>query len=296
MRSFPLAVLAAVLLVSLTACNPFTDPYHEEIREGGVTARSAEQLVASIEGVTAVRFESVEWYSPGEGGMFSSAGVSPVLSVTIDPQWSIADPQGLLEFLAATAWSVNDRFPKGQVVLALTGGVDQVFDWQAVVREVFGNDSVVIGSLQSDVEAAIPESAQPMAINTDAYGERFGRWPSEPVAVPDGLLVNEPPTITIVPAISDPGMHEFELALSDPDCLWVEFTRGRGGLGQYSGEVQAQIVDGSGTDVATIVVDPFDEHDRVCFPEGERPANTRVTLTTTPAEGFTDVTVTVGLD
>ncbi len=108
--------------------------------------------------------------------------------------------------------------------------------------------------------------------------------------------MNEPPTITIVPAIGDPSMHEFELDLSEPDCLWVEFVRGRGGLGLYQGEVQATIVADDGAEVASITIDAFDEHDRVCFPEGERPDNTRVTLTTTPAEGFTDVTVTVGLD
>jgi hypothetical protein len=113
--------------------------------------------------------------------------------------------------------------------------------------------------------------------------------------VPSGLLAHTPPTITMVPAISDAWMNEHSLQDSDdpqPDCFWVEFERGSGGAGDYLGTVEATVYDEQGA-IDRVELITADSYARICYPEGSRPRNASITLMTEPALGFSDVTVTI---
>ena len=290
MRLIP-SLLVAALFLSLTACSPFSDPYVEELRDGGTTPAAAEELIGSIEGVSAVDYQTIEWYSPGEGGLFSSSGMSVLLNVTIDPQYSIADPAGWLEFLAATAWSVNDHYPVGDVVIALTGGADRVFDWTSVARDVFDDDELrLISILGYEVGSEVAETAVPIAVGTATYGRVFGRWPSEPVPLPAGLLANVPPTITIVPAINELNTYlQEDPAEREPECIWVSFRRGEGGMGAYLGDVSVTVLDADQVEVESEVVSDNSIYADFCYPIGQRPEDPSVRVVTEPAEGFSDV-------
>ena len=287
---------AAIVLATLTACNPFTDPYTDEQRDGGVTPEAAEALINSLEGVTDADYETVSWYSPGEGGLFSSEGMDVVLSVTVDPEYSVADPEGWLRFLAATAWSVNDRFPKGDVIIALTGGQDRVFDWQTIARDVFDDDSLNTDRVRLDLRDSIPEDAVVITVFVGSYGDLFGRWPTEPVQPDDGLIAHEPPTISVVPAISDAYMNEHTIQDDDelyPDCFWVEFTRGVGGAGTFTGAVDITVLDSDGEFSKSTRLEGDASSERLCYTTGNRPPDASIILVTSPADGFTDVTETL---
>jgi hypothetical protein len=287
---------ALLLIAALAGC---TSPYHEEKRDGGVTPTVAEGLLLGIEGVSAANYETVSWYSPGEGGAFSASGMAIVFSVTVDPEHSVADPEGWLRFLAATAWSVNDHLPRGDVVIALTGGKDVFFDWTAVASEVLDVDERSIDAtfLQHEVEDAISVGAVPIVVDASAYGAVFGRWPSEPVSVPAGLLANEPPAKTTRQPITDLVLTEWS---SDgdpplPDCLGLTYMRQESGLGRYDGEVVVTVHSEDGTPGKVDTGDGDARRADFCYAEGRRPANAYVTVEAQPAGGFEEFTTTVRL-
>ena len=290
MRSLVTAVAASVLLVSLTACNPFTDPYEDHQRDGGISPSQAEETLLGIEGVINADYGTYEWYSPGEGGLFSSSGMDVVLTVTIDPEYSVDDHEVFLEYLAATAWSVNDHYPKGSVVIQLIGGEDVNYDWQSVAQEVFPG---LEGFGHAGSEGYDPEDVEwfvggrALTIYAEAYGDRFGRWPTDEVEPPDGLLKHEPVTAILYPAITD-----LTVTISDGErpCYSVRFVRS-GQSAQFYGPVTATLVSEDGVELDSDTTSNAN-YIVFCFDEDDLPDGASVDVSTGEYDGheFTPVT------
>lgn len=285
------AAVSVVALLALTACG---STYTDVQRDGGVTPAQAEQVLMSIEGVSAAHYSTFEWYSDGEGGAFSSEGMDVILTIEVDAEHSIADPTEFLTFLAETVWSVNDHYPAGAVIIALTGGVSARFDWVPVAAEVFDNPDIsYLGYIEhSGVREAVGAGV-PIALSSSQYGARFGQWPSEPVPIPVGLLRDEPVAVQSVAAIGDVKMYEYSSTFV---CQRVLFTRNLGDPGLYPGVVTVEYFGGGGASIGTVSVafDALDyepESDVADWCNDDRPV--RATLTTESVDGFDDVTIDV---
>lgn len=280
-------------MTTLTGCDALHHEYVDVQRDGGTTPAAAEEAIESIDGVTSAAYATVETYSPGEGGMFSSEGMSVVLAVTIDPEHSIADPQEFLDFLGATAWSVNDRYPDGQVVIALTGGIDRNFDWAPIASAAFGEDYSSVDHAFDLDDYSLLKDAEIIAISTETYGERFGRWPSDAVDTPDGLLLDQPPVLVDVPAILEPEFYNYAASSTDL-CTRVEFERAIGGVARYDGVVTTTIYSASGSILASGDQVGDGAFTSYCF-GAERPDGIYATVETAPADGFIAVSETISL-
>jgi len=276
------AIAASVLLVTLTACNPFTDPYEDQQRDGGITPAAAESALLSIEGISAAEYGTYDWYSPGEGGLFSASGMDVVLTVTVDPEFSVEDHAAFFEHLAATAWSVNDHYPKGAVVIQLLGGEDVNYDWLSVAQQVFptltrfGNAT---SAGYDDEDAEWYRGGRLLTVGANAYGELFGRWPSEPVDPPSGLLDHEPFTPILEPAIVDLRLTITDRADEDESCYYLSFVRS-GQSVTYSGEVTAVLRSASGNELQTEVIATHASYKFFCFDSDALPKNASVDVAT----------------
>jgi len=289
-----LPVLAASVVLLLTACNPFTNPYEDHQRDGGITPDQAEEALLSIEGVSDADYGTYEWYNPGEGGMFSSSGMDVVLNITIDPEYSIADHEAFLEYAAATAWSVNDHYPKGSVVIQLVGGEDLNYDWEPVAADVFPGvrgftDAASMGWDEEDAEWYI--GGRVLSVSAATYGERFGEWPGDEVDAPSGLLANVPVTAIVLPAITD-----LRLIVDAESCYFLSYERS-GETASYSGDVTVTLRDSAGAELQTEVVTDQGIFARFCFDEGDLPEGATADVSTGPddAHEFLPVTETVDL-
>jgi hypothetical protein len=290
------AVAASTLLVALTGCGYFTDPYTDYERSGGVSPEQAEETILEIEGMTDATYGTYEWYSPGEGGLFSSSGMDVVLTVTIDPEYSVDDHDALLEFLAATAWSVNDHYPKGTVTIQLIGGEDLDYDWLPAARKQFdGLTSFWEAGSQSPYgPAEWDEGGRALSISTDTYGERFGRWPSAEVDAPPHLLAHTPVTPIVLPAITDLALT---VEVGDENtCYRLTFVRNGPGA-VYYGEVTTSLLSANGDELQTEVLDEDREYQWYCFEKDEFPEDASVLVSTGEYDEheFTAVNETVEL-
>jgi len=158
-----ITLLASLLL---TACS---DPYKPESNHGrGQDYQVAEAQVEAIEGVSDASFTVSEWYSPGEGGMFSSSGLDFYLKVTIEDGYRVKDHVKLLRFLSETIWSVNNNSPKGKINIEVIGGIDQNFHWETAIDEAYpdGASATVIGDR--------------FYMNSVTYTKIYGDWPINP--------------------------------------------------------------------------------------------------------------------
>ena len=276
------AVAASLLLVVLTACNPFTDPYEDHQRDGGIAPAQAEKALLSIEGISDAEYGTYSWYSPGEGGLFSSSGMDVVLTVTVDPEYSIADEAAFFEYLAATAWSVNDHYPKGTVVIQLIGGEDVNFDWLSVAQEVFPdlkNFSSASSAGYDDEDAEWYRNGRVLGVSANAYGERFGRWPTDEVDPPRGLLDHAPVTPILEPAI-----YDLHLTITDEDedgesCYHLSFQRS-GQSEVYAGEVTTVLRSASGAELQTEVTSTHASYEFFCFDADALPKDATVDVST----------------
>ena len=289
-------LLAAVLiagLATLTGCEGILySTYHEQERDGGVTPAAAEELLLSVDGISAADYSTFLWESDGEGGLFASEGMDVILNVTIDPEWSIADPTDFLAFLAATAWSVNDHYPDAEVIIAVNGGISATFDWGPVAGEVFGTDTLYGTSSYVEYSGVVDAvgSGTPIAVYASQYGTTFGRWPSEPVDAPSGMLVNEPPVVETVPAIANPILYEIAMG---GECYRVLFDRGIGDAGTFAGTVTVDLLTVGGDLIETVAVDDPESNADFCFAPGTRPATVGAVVTTEEQDGFEPVSAFV---
>ena len=280
-RLAPIA-LAAVLLASLTACNPFTDPYEDQQRDGGVTPASAENELLAIDGISDAEYGTYEWYNPGEGGLFSSSGMDVVLTVTVDPEYSVADDAAFLDYLAATAWSVNDHYPKGSVVIQVIGGADANYGWLSVAHELFPTlkSFRTPQSAGYDVEdAEWYRGGRTLAVGAEAYGERFGRWPSDPVEAPSGLLAHQPVIPILEPAITDLRLVVSDGSKEGQSCYYLTFVRS-GEYVTYYGAVTSVLRSESGDELQTELGSANTSYEFFCFDDAVFPEGVSVDVST----------------
>jgi hypothetical protein len=290
-------VIVAALLIavtaSLTGCEGILySTYHDQEREGGVTPTAAETTIESVDGITNADYSTFLWASDGEGGLFASEGMNVILNVTVDPEWSIADPELFLGFLAQTAWSVNENYPDGEVIIALNGGISQLFDWDPVGAEVFDNPSLFGTSgyvMYDGVEDAVG-TGMPIAVYASQYGETFGRWPGQAVDAPAGMLVNEPPVVDTVPAIANPILYEIAMG---GECYRVLFDRGVGDAGTFPGDVTVDLLTTEAALIETVVAPEGENNADFCFDPGTRPQTVGAILTTEDVAGFEPVSAMI---
>lgn len=300
MRSVLTAIAASVLLLTLTACNPFTDPYEDVQRDGGITPAEAESALLSIEGISAADYGTYAWDNPGEGGLFSSSGMDVVLTVTVDPEYSVADEAAFFEYLAATAWSVNDHYPKGAVVIQLLGGEDVNFDWLSAAQETFATLTRFSSANSAPYDLDNADwyvGGRVLTVSASAYGERFGSWPSDEVEPPSGLLDNEPFTPIVEPAITDLRLTITEEDAQGESCYYLSFVRG-GQSVAYAGEVTSALISASGEQLQTQVTSTHASYEFFCFDSDQLPEGASVEVSTGPDADheFSMVTETLTAD
>lgn len=285
MRPFLSAVAASIVLIALAGCGVLSDPYTDYERSGGVSPDDAEQAVMAIEGVSDAEYDTYEWYSPGEGGMFSSSGMDVALTVTIDPQYSIDDHAALLDYLAATAWSVNDHYPKGTVTIQIVGGEDLNFDWLSVAQKQF-DDLDYFWRARSAPYGDPPawdRGGAHITIGAELYGKRFGEWPSDEVDAPAGLLANTPFEPIVLPAITDLKLVLTEVG--EQTCYRLEFVR-NGQTTIYAGEVTTTLISSDGEELETKVGQTNQPWEHFCFEPSALPDDASVLVSTGEFEGY----------
>ncbi len=278
----------------LTGCS---STYTDHQRDGGISPDTAEQTLEAIDGVSRATYATEEWYSPGEGGLFSSEGMDVYLEVVIDDDHSIADPTAFLDYLARTAWSVNDHYPKGTVTLVITGGIAHYFDWLPVVNEVFDTSLTRVSDFSfSGNYREWGEREVPIAISASTYGEAYGQWPSAEVDVPRGLLLDGAPEYPVVPAISDLSFATYAKEYEEQDCYTLSFTRTPGYEGEYSSVVQTELRARGGAVLQQAELAEGDSTQFYCFDEGERPSGVSLHILAEGSEWYSEVDETLTAD
>lgn len=261
-----------------------SDPYTDYERSGGVSPQDAEAAILEIEGVSAAEYGTYEWYSPGEGGLGSSSGMDVALTVTIDPGYSIDDHDALLEYLAATAWSVNDHYPKGTVTVQIVGGEDLNYDWLSVAQQQFDGLDYFWS-----VRSAYPDLPEwdrggvYISVGAELYGKRFGEWPGDEVDAPSGMLANTPFVPIVLPAITD-----LELVVTDvgeQHCYRLNFVR-NGHSTIYAGEVTTTLISAEGEELETKVGQSNQPWEHFCFEPSEFPEGASVLVSTGEFDGY----------
>lgn len=294
MSKLRIVTCAVFALALLAGCS---STYTDHERDGGITPEAAEQALEAIDGITSARYSTEEWYSPGEGGLFSSEGMDIYLEVTIDDEHSIADPEQFLDYLARTAWSVNDHYPKGHVLLVITGGIAHYYDWLPVVNAVFGTDLTYLSDYSGSAYGRDwGEREVPISVAAQTYGDRFGTWPSEEVDIPTGLLLDEPPVFPVVAALTDISFRTQTPQPSEEDCYTVHFVRGVGYDGPYVEPVQVELLSSSGAVIETHEIDGNYSYTSFCFDDGERPSGAQLHITAEELEWYSGIDETLSAD
>lgn len=190
MRTFKrvLAItLAAATLISLAACSPYKDIK----RSGGITEAQVEQIDTEANGIEEINFYNKPWYHPGEGELFSSRGMNIRLNIKIKDGYRIDYPEEFLKWAAGSAWSVNSKYPKGNVIISIENGISNNYDWHKEVREVFKTDDYSdsdADAYSSDLDKADKKPKSVISLSASNYGEIFGRWPGKPAPFKKGMI------------------------------------------------------------------------------------------------------------
>ncbi len=278
------SVSALLLIAGLTACTT----YRNSPSDGGRTSDEVAAALEAVPGIDNANAYTKPWYSPGEGGLFSSTGIDLVLWVTIDAEMHIADGEQFLREVGRAAWSINDgRSPQGNVTLVVTRGVDSGYDWVPDAVAVFGEGarvttqaSTAFMSYDDEPELGLEETV--VSLPHTAYEAAFGAWPAEPGEVASGIFAAGAPAF-----IEPEAVQRFQPRPSygEHPCVYVSFTRNLDRDGRpYAGPVTVTLlIDGRefGTEVAAGV--PGDDEggvtyvkfcdDRLITPEAEFTVN-----------------------
>jgi len=242
-----LAVITAIVLAGCTS-------YVDHKRNGGQTPEKAIRQLESIEGVTSANFKTEAWRSDGEGGFLAENGMNLELDIVVSPNYKVVNPAKFLNFISVTAWSINDKYPKGALNISLKGGVDGDTDWAATVKSLF----------PSTERVGYIKSAGKIAIDTNALGKIYGEWPAAPQTTPSGLIVEGKIN-------AGPGF-EFEKASSDKVgdqvCLNVLFKRATNGNEAYSGTINLGLQNSAGTVLTSQQLVSPKAQSLICFPSG----------------------------
>jgi len=243
------ASVAAVLLAgSLSGC--LADGYTNHPSDGGRPSGDVAAAVEALPGVANVDAYTVPWYSPGEGGLFSSRGMDLVLWVTIDPEWHIVDGAEFLRQVGSAAWSINDGYsPDGDVNLIVRRGVHANHDWAADAAAVFGEGTRVtrdpgIAFMYYENEPSVREEDAVLSIAATAYEKAFGAWPAAPDVLDAELLAEGAPELEDPYAVG--AFHTSGVVGGGDNCVNVSFSRAVGLDGEpYRGDVTVTLFVGS---------------------------------------------------
>jgi hypothetical protein len=99
------------------------------------------------------------------------------VSVSIDPDHHIQDPDALVDFLIRVAWSVDDAEPKGSALMVAIDS-DMPIDVVTAAQSAGWTGASALNDQQDRVFIDLSE----------AY-KRLGAWPGKVPPVPDGVIV-----------------------------------------------------------------------------------------------------------
>lgn len=254
-RRLAASVLLVALAASLTGC--LRDGYENHPKDGGATSAEVSAALESVPGIVNADAYSVPWDQPGEGGLFSSAGLDLMVWVTIDPEMHIADSAEFLRSVAQAAWSINDGYsPDGNVNLVIRRGLDRDHDWGADALEVFGGTVVLrrdpnIAFLYYGDAPELTGEDVLLSIPDGVYQKAFGDWPAAPAAVDASVLASGAPEAIDPPAVAD--VYTSGVTTGSEKCVTVSFHRGVDDAGEpYRGDVTVTMSVG-GREYGTLV-------------------------------------------
>lgn len=180
------AIVVAAALLSLSACAGPEAPDAPTTSPPGGQTRA--ELIDTLDGIAGLSFSGVEGSEPNIKGNTGFA-----FQVRLEPDYRLADPAGLVEFLAESAWSVNDDpMPNTTVEINYTGASDDQIDLAAVARAEGwlapsgggagaapnGFSRVVIPVADYATEQGVPENV-----------DRLGPWPGTVPETPANLVL-----------------------------------------------------------------------------------------------------------
>ncbi|WP_424464348.1 hypothetical protein [Pseudoclavibacter helvolus] len=181
------AIVAVVSLLALVACSgpaaPASPAASTASAAGGQTRA---ELVDTLDGIDGLTFSDAGGSEPNVKG-----NTGFVFQVRLEPGYELANPEGLVEFLAESAWSVNDDpMPNTTIEINYTGdprdgldlaGTAKSEGWLAphggsVGVAPNGFSRVVIPVSDYAAEKGVPEN-----------NDRLGPWPGPVPETPSDL-------------------------------------------------------------------------------------------------------------
>ncbi|WP_146077898.1 hypothetical protein [Pseudoclavibacter sp. AY1F1] len=181
------AFLALSALLSLVGCAGPEAPGAREMSPTATGGQTRAELISTLDGMAGLSFSGVGGSEPNVKG---NTGFT--FQVRLDPEYVLVDPAGLVEFLAESAWSVNDDpMPNTSVEINYTGAPGDQLDLAAVAGAegwlspsgggigvaANGFSRVVIPVSDSAVEKGVPENL-----------DRLGDWPGVVPETPSDLV------------------------------------------------------------------------------------------------------------
>lgn len=255
-RRLAASVLLVAVAAGLSGCF-LSDPYENHPKDGGATAAEVGAALEAVPGIESADAYSVPWDQPGEGGLFSSAGLDLMVWVTIDPEMHIADSAEFLRGVAQAAWTINDGYsPDGNVNLVIRRGLDRDHDWGADALEVFGGTVVLrrdpdVAFLYYGDAPVLTDEDVLLSIPDGVYRKAFGDWPAAPSALDPSVLAAGAPEVIDPPAVSD--VYTSGMTTGGEQCVLVSFHRAVDDAGEaYRGDVTVTMSVG-GREYGTLV-------------------------------------------
>jgi hypothetical protein len=158
------AVLALTIVFATAGCS--------FARSDGQTAAAAMSEVKSLPGTSSSTYVASDSSYSG----FTKRNATTV-SVNIDPDHHIQDPDALVDFLIRVAWSVNDAEPKGSSLMV------------AIDSDIPIDVVTAAQSAGWTGAGALNDRRDMVFIDLSDVEKRLGAWPGKVPAVPDGVIV-----------------------------------------------------------------------------------------------------------
>lgn len=180
------AIAALSGLLSLAACaGPETPTAPPSSPLGGQTRA---ELISTLDSVEGLGFSDVEGSEPNVKG---NTGFN--FQVSLDPGYELADPAGLVEFLAESAWSVNDDpMPNTTIEINYTGASGDKVDLTEVARAEgwLSPSGGGVGVAPNGFSRVVIPVAD-YAVDQEVPGniDRLGAWPGDVPETPSDLVV-----------------------------------------------------------------------------------------------------------
>ncbi|WP_430592082.1 hypothetical protein [Humidisolicoccus flavus] len=185
LRRSGVAVLLVAGLFGISACVPIADSEPQvEHSDNGQTLDELQLVLEGLEGLTIT--------TPGTVGPNIKGNTGIVFDVTLDPDYVLSNPAGLIEFITESAWSVNDgEMPNTTVEILYHGVPEDELNLAAVAADAgwLAQGSVPEHLAEngfSRVPVPVDDYAEHQGVPENA--ERLGSWPGDVPETPTDLV------------------------------------------------------------------------------------------------------------